>query len=131
MTRDWYINNGYNVSASIDQAQIDRAEREIVEAYVLPILPAAVDPENDDELAHAVASIAYLRLLQMTLKVTRSGTKEKTAQGSVNADQWAPIREQAPVAAMAVRKLRSMDGAVSGASVRDICGISVKSFFHQ
>ena len=81
MTKEWYKQNGYRLGVNIDQAVIDRAERDVCEAYVLPILPNA-DPEGDDEVAHALADLAYLLLMQRNLFVTNSGTKEMLGTNS-------------------------------------------------
>lgn len=129
MTKDFYKSIGYNVSANIEQAIIDRSERDAMSAYVSRILPD-VDVDTDEDVQHCLADIAYLLLLQRTLKVTRSGTKEKTSAQSVNAGEWAALCEQVQTAAYAIEKLRKMDGAIADAKVTDIAKIYFQTHFY-
>lgn len=118
---------GYSVSANLDQAIIDRAEADAFAAYISPIMPNA---EREDEcLQRALADLAFLLLLQRTLRVTRGGTKEKTSTQSVNAGEWASLTEQTQTAAMTIDMLRKMPGAVKDAKVTDIAKIYFKTHF--
>ena len=130
MTKEWYKAQGYHVGLEGTQEMIDRAEREVKAAYIAPILPAA-DFEQADVM-QCLADLAFMRLLQITLFVTRSGAKEKTGQYSLNASADAKYAEQGRVAASAVDRLRAMSGANATAKVDDICQIFFKSnFFYQ
>lgn len=128
MTKDQYKAMGYAVSVNIDQAIIDRAEADVIAAYVSPILPD-VNVEERQDVQRCIADLAYLLVLQRTLKVTRGGTKEKTSPSSNNAGEWSALSEQAHTAAMAIDMLRKMEGAVCGAKVSDICKINFKTNF--
>lgn len=131
MTKEWYKSQGYHIGLEGTQELIDRAEREVKAAYVLPILPNA-DFEHDDDVKECLANLAYMRLLQITLFVTRSGAKEKFGDHSNNASNDAKFYEQGRVAASSVDKLRTMPGANVTAKVNDICQIFFKSnFFYQ
>lgn len=120
MTKEWYKTHGYNLSINIDQLAIDRAERDVMAAYVRPILHDA-DPECDEEVAHCVADLAILLLMQRNISITRSGAKEKTSVNSMSADGWRILEEMALTANMSLKRLRQMEGAVADAKVTDIC----------
>lgn len=128
MTKDWYRDNGYQISINVDQAAIDLAERKVMEGYVLPILPGA-NPDADEQVAHCVADLAYLLLMQRSLSVTRSGAKEKTSTNSSSPDGWRILEELALTANMAIKTLRRMDGAVEDAKVTDVCKIKFTTNF--
>lgn len=130
MTKEWYKQQGYHVGLEGTQEMIDRAEREVKVAYIEPILPSA--DFSKDEVKQCLADLAFMRLLQLTIFVTRSGAKEKQGSNSVNASADAKFYEQGMVAASAVDTLRAMSGANATAKVDDICHIFFKSnFFYQ
>ena len=127
MTKEWYKSQGYHIGLEGTQEMIDRAEREVKVAYVQPILPGA-DFENAD-VKQCLADLAYMRMLQLTLFVTRSGAKEKYGDHSASASNDAKFYEQGMVAASAVDKLRLMPGANATGRVDDICHIFFKNNF--
>lgn len=127
MTKEWYKAQGYHVGLEGTQEMIDRAEREVKVAYVLPILPDA-DFDNDD-VKQCLADLSYMRMMQLTTFVTRSGAKEKYGSNSASASADAKFYEQGMVAASAVDKLRLMPGANATAKVDDICHIFFKNNF--
>ena len=130
MTKEWYKAHGYHVGIEGTQEIVDRAEREVKAAYVLPILPDA-DFENEDVM-QCLADLAYMRMLSLTTFVTRSGAKEKYGTNSASASNEAKYNEQCLVAAAAVDRLRQMEGADATARVDDICRIFfVNNFFHN
>lgn len=119
MTKEWYKQRGYHIGLEGTQELIDRAEREVKAAYVQPILPSA--DYDDTEVMSCVADLAYMRMLQITLFVTRAGAKEKLSTRSTTASNESKFNEQGIVAASAVDRLRQMQGAVAEAKVNDIC----------
>lgn len=130
MTKEWYKSKGYHICLEGTQEVIDRAEREVKVAYISPILPNA--DFNKEDVKQCLADLAYMRMLQITLFVTRSGAKEKFGDNSSNASGDAKFYEQGMVAAAAVDNLRKMQGANAEAKVNDICHIFFKSnFFYQ
>lgn len=118
MTKEWYQQNGYGVSVNIDQAVIDRAEKDALAAYVKPILPAATGTE--ESIKPLLADIAFAIVLQRSLKVTRKGTKIKTDAQSTSEGLDAALREQATSAKLAICRLRELPGASANAQVNDI-----------
>lgn len=127
MTKEWYKSQGYHIGLEGTQEVIDRAEREVKVAYVQPILPNADFDEAG--VKQCLADLAYMRMLQLTLFVTRSGAKEKTSNYSTNASADAKFYEQGKIAAAAVDSLRAMEGANASAKVNDICHLFFKSNF--
>lgn len=120
MTKEWYKAHGYNVSINIDQSAIDRAEKDVMDAYILPILPSA-NPDTDKDVERCLANISYLLVMQRSIFITRSGAKEKTTTNSMSPDGWRILEEGAQVANMSLNALRKMEGAVPDAKVTDIC----------
>ena len=118
MTKEWYQQHGYAVSVNIDQAIIDRAEKDAMAAYVRPILPIATGTEQN--VQPLLADIAFGLVLQRSLKVTRKGTKTKTSEQSTNEGIGSALAEQATCAKMAIQQLRGISGAVADAKVNDI-----------
>lgn len=122
MTAQEYRQAGYKVSAQIDQSEIDRAEKDVLQAYVYPILSDA-DPTGDEVVRDTVMSFAFLLLLQRSISATRSGAKEKTTPQSVSADLWHILSMQAATCQMKIDALKQKTGANLKAEVKDICGI--------
>lgn len=136
MTKEWYKAHGYNMSINIDQAAIDRAERDVVDAYVRPILPNEEITLDEDVLkenvAHCIANLAYLLVMQRNVHITRSGAKEKTGPNSMSPDGWRILEECSATAALSIKQLRGMVGASACAKVTDICKIYfTTNFIHQ
>lgn len=130
MTKEWYKSKGYHIGLEGTQEVIDRAEREVKVAYINPILPDA--DFEDEAVKQCLADLAYARMLQITLFVTRSGAKEKFGDHSNNASADAKFYEQGRIAADAVDRLRAMSGANAQAKVNDICYLFFKSnYFYQ
>ena len=118
MTKEWYIQHGYAVSQSIDQSVIDRAEADAMSAYIKPILPSA--KPADTNIQPMLADLAFVIVLQRSLKVTRKGAKVKTDANSTGEGLDAALREQATIAKLAVQRLREIEGASATAKVSDI-----------
>ena len=130
MTREWYKENGYHVGLEGTQEVIDRAEREVKAAYVEPILPNA--DYNKDDVKKCLADLAFMRVLQINLYVTRSGAKEKLSTHSSSPSNDSRYNDQGRVAAAAVDRLRAMPGANAQAHVDDICQLFfVSNYFYQ
>lgn len=118
-----YRQAGFLVSIHIEQAIIDRAERDIWQAYIEPIAP------SEDITAKGVARDCFMQLvnllvLQRTIQTTRSGAKEKTSPQSVTSDRWQILSQEQATAAMKIERLAKLQGVKDWAGcVYDICGI--------
>lgn len=124
MQVDWYKKHGFEVSALIDQATINRAEDDVRSAYIVPILGA--DAQGDD-VDMAVGNLAYLLVLQRSIMATRAGAKLKNTQTSQNAEAWAIIGQEALSCHNRLEGLRRKEGANARAEIFDICKIYFKS----
>ena len=121
MKKEWYRQNGYELSTLIDDATIERAERDITDAYITPI----VGTETVDKtiVERAVGSLAFLLILQRTIFATRAGAKTKTGYNSQDADAWAKLQQEATACDLALQVLKRQDGVNANARVNDICKI--------
>lgn len=127
MTKNWYIEHGYKVSSLIEQTEIDRAERDVIAAYVVPIENGATIDVTVRE--NVVGQLAFLLLLQRTLFLTRAGAKTKTGYNSQEADAWAKLQQEATSCHEALETLKAQAGANPNAQVVDVCKIYFKSNF--
>lgn len=128
MTKDWYIQHGYKMSAYIEQADIDKAEAEVKTAYVEPIDASATAPES--VVVDVVANLTFLLLLQRSITLTRAGAKIKTGYNSQEADAWTKLLQATTSCHLALETLRKQAGVVANAAVIDICRIYWKSNFY-
>lgn len=122
MTPQDYRDAGYiEVSANISAALIMRAEKEIIQAYISPILPNYSATDND--IKAAIMVLAVLRVQQISIFATRTGSKEKTAASSTSATWQQVLAQYAMTADMYLKVLTTKTGAIKGAKIKDICGI--------
>lgn len=127
MTRQWYIEHGYKLSALIEQAEIDRAEADVTAAYISPIKGGA---EIAQGIVDAVtANLAFLLLLQRSVFATRAGAKTKTGYNSADVDAWAILQQEAASCHLGLESLKTQEGANADAEVIDICRIYFKTNF--
>lgn len=127
MTRQWYIEHGFKVSSLIEQTEIDRAERDVTSAYVVPIENGAtIQAETREKV---IGQLAFLLLLQRTLFLTRAGAKTKTGYNSQEADAWTKLQQEATSCHSALELLKSQTGTNPDAKINDICKIYFKSNF--
>ena len=127
MTKKWYQDNGYEMGSLIDDAAIERAERDVTDAYVTPIVGTAhVDTSVRER---AVGNLAFLLLLQRTIFATRAGAKIKTGYNSQEADAWAKLQQEATSCHLALEVLKNQPGVNPDANVTDICKIYFSTNF--
>lgn len=127
MSRDWYLANGFEVSNLIADAAIQRAEADVTDAYVTPIVGTAQVATEVRE--RAVGNLAFLLLLQRTIFATRAGAKIKTGYNSQEADAWAKLQQEATSCHLALEVLKSQPGVNPDAKVTDICKIYFSTNF--
>lgn len=125
MQIDWYKKHGFEVSNLISQAAIDRAERDVREAYITPI----VGEVEDEVVERAIGTLAFLLILQRSIVATRAGAKIKSTQTSQSPEAWDIIAQEALASHMALEVLRKQPYAKKDAEVLDICKIYFKSNF--
>ena len=127
MTKDWYSQNGFKISSLIDQSEIDRAEKEVTAAYIVPIVGEVETPTEVQK--NAIGNLAFLLLLQRSIFLTRAGAKTKTGYNSQEADAWAKLQQSASSCHLALEQLRNTEGANADAEIMDICKIYFKTNF--
>ena len=127
MTKDWYRANGFEVSSLLEDALIERAERDVTDAYITPIVGTAEVSQEIKE--RAIGNLAFLLLLQRTIFATRAGAKTKVGYNSADADAWAKLQQEASSCHLALETLRRQPGVNAVAEVEDICKIYFKTNF--
>ena len=127
MTKQWYLERGYKLSAQIEEAEIARAEADVTAAYVTPIIGKAKVP--DEMVQKAVGGLAFLLLLQRSIFATRAGAKVKTGYNSQDASAWDVLQQEASACHLALETLRKQPGVNAEAEVCDICKIYFKTNF--
>ena len=124
MTAAEYIAKGFRVSGQVLQAEIDRAEREVVAAYIAKVAPAY--SLTDADVKEAVMQLAVILLLQRHAVATRSGGKNKQSP-NLSSDGW-PNQGDVENADRLLRKVQTEKGLTSKL-VDDIAGIYFRTQF--
>ena len=124
MTAQEYIAKGFRVSGQVLQAEIDRAEREVVEAYIAKVAPAY--SLTDTAVKEAVMQLAVILLLQRHAVATRSGGKNKQSP-NLSTDGW-PNQGDVDNADRLLRKVQTEKG-ITSKLVDDIAGIYYRTQF--
>ena len=124
MTAQEYIAKGFRVSGQVLQNEIDRAEREVVEAYIAKVAPAY--SLTDADTKEAVMQLAVILLLQRHAVATRSGGKNKQSP-NLSSDGW-PNQGDVENADRLLRKVQTEKGLTSKL-VDDIAGIYFRTQF--
>lgn len=124
MTTDDYKAEGYRVSCQVSQQEIDRAEKEVTEAYIAKVAPSF--DSTDADVKAAVMQLAVILLLNRHAVATRSGGKTKESpQLSQNAYASQGDVENAD---RLLRKVQTVDGFPSKL-VDDIACIYYRNVF--
>lgn len=124
MTAQEYIAKGFRVSGQVLQTEIDRAEREVVAAYIDKVAPAY--SLTDADVKEAVMQLAVILLLQRHAVATRSGGKNKQSP-NLSSDGW-PNQGDVENADRLLRKVQTEKGLTSKL-VDDIAGIYFRTQF--
>ena len=132
MTIQDYKTAGYGLSQLIDQTKIDRAEKDVVAAYIVPLLGNVPTEEEiaAEPLKTAVMSLSFLLVLQRNATATRAGAKTKTTEQSLTPSAEDVLRQNAPSCVRALCAVNVGKNPVRECS--DICGVFFKTnFFYQ
>lgn len=127
MTKQEYQDAGFRLSLQVEQVDIDRAEREVTEAYCKPIAPEL----NTDNISYrnAVMNLAFLWLLQHSLFGTRSGAKGVQITSATTPTNADILRECAWDCHLALQTLKTTANTSDGVRVTDICRIYFSTNF--
>ena len=127
MTKQWYQEHGYEISSLISDATISRAERDVTDAYINPIVGSA--KVSTEVRERAIGNLAFLLILQRTILATRAGAKVKTGYNSQEADAWAKLQQEAISCHLALEVLKKEPGVNPDAHVTDVCKIYFSTNF--
>ncbi len=127
MTKQWYQENGYEISSYVSDAAIARAERDVTDAYFTPIVGNATVSNTIKE--RVVGNLAFLLILQRSIFATRAGAKVKTGYNSMEADAWAKLQQEATSCNLQLEILKKQPGVNPDAHVTDICKIYFSTNF--
>jgi hypothetical protein len=124
MTTEDYKAAGYRVSGQVSQQEIDRAEKEVTEAYIAKVAPSF--DSTDADVKAAVMQLAAILLLRRAAVVTRSGGKVKMSPSLSEAGY--PNQADVENADRLLRKVQTEKG-VTSKLVDDIAGIYFRTQF--
>ena len=127
MTKQWYQENGYEISSYVNDAAIARAERDVTDAYVTPIVGNANVSKEIKE--RAIGNLAFLLILQRSIFATRAGANVKTGYNSMEADACAKLQQEATSCNLQLEILKKQPGVNPDAHVTDICKIYFSTNF--
>ena len=127
MTKQEYQEAGFRLSLQVEQADIDRAEREVTEAYCKPLAPDM--DTTQEEYRKAVMNLSFLWLLQHSLFGTRSGAKGVQITSASTPTSADVLRECAWDCHSALQVLRHVANTPEEVRVRDICRIYFSTNF--
>lgn len=118
---------GYALSQMIEQSVVTRAEKDIIAAYIVPLVGhAPTQAESEQEpLKTALMSLAFLLVQQRSIAATRAGAKTKNAPQSGTPTPEDILRQNAPSCVKALCALDPKKNPVKECS--DICGIFFRS----
>lgn len=128
MTPQQYQEAGYKISATIDQAQIDQAEQDVLGAYIVPCAGGAVGDELTEKQEKALMALAFLRISQKNLYVTRSGSKIKNVQESNSASMELGLQELGRRCHYYLQEVKT-ESSVDNCKFTDICAIYFRTNF--
>lgn len=128
MTKDWYIQHGFKMSAQLDVSEIARAETDVEAAYIKPIMDVATGTPSEQVLENTTANLAFLLLLQRSTFLTRAGAKMKTSYNSQSATDWEQLQNAATTCHVWLEKMKK-EANVTDPKIVDICKIYFKTNF--
>jgi hypothetical protein len=128
MTPQEYQDQGYKLSANVSQTQINQAEEDVKVAYIVPSIGSELPEVMTDAQRNAVMALAFLRLSQNNMTVTRSGAKAKNVAESSSVWLEQGLQEQARRCHFYLLVLQKQAGQ-TGVKLDDICGIYFKTNF--
>jgi len=123
---------GYGLSQLIDQAAVTRAEKDVVAAYIVPLVGDVPTQEEieAEPLKTAVMSLAFLLVQLRTIVATRAGAKTKTTAQSQTPTEDDVRRQNARSCVQALHDVAPL--ARPWLVCSDICGLFFGSqFFHN
>ncbi len=120
MTAAEYIAAGYELSKNVDQTIIDKAEKDVKECYIYPILGNEADLTN---FKNHVMGLAFCMMLRRQANKTRYGVEIKSNPYGIQANSDNLIKEISGIALPIINELKQFAG-VKNPKIKDIidCG---------
>lgn len=120
MTAAEYIAAGYELSKNVEQTIIDKAEKDVKECYIYPILGDDADLTN---FKNQVMGLAFCMMLRRQANKTRYGVEIKSNPYGIQANSDNLMKEISGIALPIINKLKQFAG-VKNPKIKDIidCG---------
>ena len=130
MNPSQYRAKGFQLSSLIEQSIIDRAESDIIKAYINPINPN-LQP-TDETYLNALMTLSFFLICKRTnVFATRSGSKEKKNEFSDKVGNWDLVNDLVLDCHLALEELKKTEGANKNPKFIDICNIYFKTTFYH
>lgn len=115
-----YIAAGYELSKNIDQTIINKAENDVKECYIYPILGDSVDLTN---FKNEIMGLAFCLMLRRQANKTRYGTEIKSNPYGIQVNSDNLIKEISGIAIPIINKLKKIAN-INKPKIKDIidCG---------
>ena len=124
MTKQEYQDKGFRLSLQVEQADIDRAEKAVIDAYIAPL----TDDRTGELVVSAIMNFAFLLLLQHSLYNTRSGAKSVNITSATTPSNEDVLRQCAWECHQSLQALRD-EVVKADVKVLDICRIYFSTNF--
>jgi len=120
MTAAEYIAAGYELSKNVDQTIIDKAEKDVKECYIYPILGDGADLTN---FKAEVMGLAFCMMLRRQANKTRYGVEIKSNPYGIQANSDNLMKEISGIALPIINKLKK-NSTIDKPKIKDIidCG---------
>ena len=114
---------GFALSSLIEQAVVTRAEKDVLAAYIVPLLgstPTQAESEAEP-LKTAIMSLSFLLVQERSAVATRAGGKTKQTPQSNTPTREELLQQNAPSCVRALQAIANGKNPVRVCS--DICGV--------
>lgn len=120
MTAAEYIAAGYELSKNVEQTIIDKAEKDVKECYIYPILGDGADLTN---FKAEVMGLAFCMMLRRQANKTRYGVEIKSNPYGIQANSDNLMKEISGIALPIINKLKK-NSTIDKPKIKDIidCG---------
>ncbi|HAT81200.1 MAG TPA: hypothetical protein DCS17_07395 [Flavobacterium sp.] len=104
MTVPEYISSGYPISGQVSDAIVERAETDVMNCYVKPIV--GVDATVEDYIEEVMA-LSYCLLLRRSILKTRFGSEQKKSQNGERFEDSIILRQITSICMPAILSLET------------------------
>lgn len=131
LSKEDFKSAGYEIGLNCEQSAIDRAEADVMRAYINPITSAGTQTADTCIVRKALLDLTFTLLCQRSAHVTRAGAKIKTTVQSIQAQAWDVIGEMGGICSASIDELKRSAGVTecTKIAIDDICKIYFKTNF--